>query len=196
MPPKPKYSKDEIVEAAFLLVREKGAEALTARELADRLSTSSRPIFTAFENMTELKSAVLKKCQALFEQYMVEEKATGKYPEYKSMGMAYIKLAKQEKNVFKLLYMRDTTGETEPYDTSFSKATDELLRLFWEVNRTGQTILMVTHSVKAASHAGRVLFIKDGEVFHQIYKGNQTSEQLYQKISDTLTLLATGGEVR
>lgn len=84
----------------------------------------------------------------------------------------------------------------EPTGALDSKATDELLRLFGEINRTGQTILMVTHSVKAASHAGRVLFIKDGEVFHQIYKGNQTSEQLYQKISDTLTLLATGGEVR
>ena len=84
----------------------------------------------------------------------------------------------------------------EPTGALDSKATDELLRLFGEINRTGQTILMVTHSVKAASHAGRVLFIKDGEVFHQIYKGKQTSEQLYQKISDTLTLLATGGEVR
>ena len=84
----------------------------------------------------------------------------------------------------------------EPTGALDSKATDELLRLFGEIHQTGQTILMVTHSVKAASHASRVLFIKDGEVFHQIYKGNQTSEQLYQKISDTLTLLATGGEVR
>ena len=66
--------------------------------------------------------------------------------------------------------------------------------LFNEINEDGQTILMVTHSTKAASHAGRVLFIKDGEVFHQIYRGNSTNEQLYQKISDTLTLLATGGE--
>ena len=84
----------------------------------------------------------------------------------------------------------------EPTGALDSKATDELLRLFGEIHQTGQTILMVTHSVKAASHASRVLFIKDGEVFHQIYKGNQTSEQLYQKISDTLTLLVTGGEVR
>ena len=84
----------------------------------------------------------------------------------------------------------------EPTGALDSKATDELLRLFGEINQGGQTILMVTHSVKAASHASRVLFIKDGEVFHQIYKGNNTSEQLYQKISDTLTLLATGGEVR
>ena len=75
-----------------------------------------------------------------------------------------------------------------------SKATDELLRLFGEINRSGQTILMVTHSVKAASHASRVLFIKDGEVFHQIYRGESSDEQLYQKISDTLTMLATGGE--
>lgn len=84
----------------------------------------------------------------------------------------------------------------EPTGALDSKATDELLRLFGEINRSGQTILMVTHSVKAASHAGRVLFIKDGEVFHQIYRGDCTNEQLYQKISDTLTLLQAGGEVR
>ena len=82
----------------------------------------------------------------------------------------------------------------EPTGALDSKATDELLRLFANINKTGQTILMVTHSVKAASHASRVLFIKDGEVFHQIYRGNNTNEQQYQKISDTLTMLATGGE--
>lgn len=82
----------------------------------------------------------------------------------------------------------------EPTGALDSKATDELLRLFGEINKSGQTILMVTHSVKAASSAGRVLFIKDGEVFHQIYRGNDTNEQLYAKISDALTLLATGGE--
>ena len=84
----------------------------------------------------------------------------------------------------------------EPTGALDSKATDELLRLFGEINRGGQTILMVTHSIKAASHAGRILFIKDGEVFHQIYRGDNTNEQLYQKISDTLTLLATGGDMR
>ena len=84
----------------------------------------------------------------------------------------------------------------EPTGGLDSKASDELLSLFSEINRTGQTIVMVTHSVKAASTAGRVLFIRDGEVFHQIYRGNDTDEQLYQKISDTLTLLATGGDRR
>lgn len=81
----------------------------------------------------------------------------------------------------------------EPTGALDSKATDELLHLFSELNREGQTILMVTHSVKAASHAGRVLFIKDGEVFHQIYRGKCSNEEMYQKISDTLTLLATSG---
>lgn len=82
----------------------------------------------------------------------------------------------------------------EPTGALDSKATDSLLKVFSDINRKGQTILMVTHSVKAASHAGRVLFIKDGEVFHQLYRGNSTNEEMYQKISDTLTLLATGGE--
>ena len=82
----------------------------------------------------------------------------------------------------------------EPTGALDSKATDELLRLFGDINAQGQTILMVTHSVKAASHAGRVLFIKDGELFHQIYRGESTENQFYQKISDALTLLTTGGE--
>ena len=84
----------------------------------------------------------------------------------------------------------------EPTGALDSKATDSLLRLFSQLNAEGQTILMVTHSTKAASHAGRVLFIRDGEVFHQIYRGMSTPEEMYQKISDTLALLASGGEGR
>lgn len=84
----------------------------------------------------------------------------------------------------------------EPTGALDSRATDELLQLFAELNEGGQTILMVTHSVKAASRAKRVLFIRDGELFHQIYRGTDSDEQLYQKISDTLTLLATGGAVQ
>ena len=82
----------------------------------------------------------------------------------------------------------------EPTGALDSKSTDELLELFSEINQEGQTILMVTHSVKAASHAERVLFIRDGEVFHQIYRGGRTEQQLFQKISDTLTVLAAGGD--
>ena len=83
----------------------------------------------------------------------------------------------------------------EPTGALDSRSADDLLRLFGEVNGEGQTILMVTHSARAASRAGRVLFIKDGRVFHQIYRGDSTDEQMYQKISNTLTLLATGGEI-
>ena len=82
----------------------------------------------------------------------------------------------------------------EPTGALDSKSSDELLTLFKKVNAMGQTILMVTHSVKAASNASRVLFIKDGTVYHQIYRGDASDQQLYQKISDTLTLLAQGGD--
>ena len=81
----------------------------------------------------------------------------------------------------------------EPTGALDSKATDRLLKLFEEINADGQTILMVTHSVKAASHARRVLFIKDGEVFHQLYRANMTEDEMYGKIADTLTLLQKGG---
>lgn len=81
----------------------------------------------------------------------------------------------------------------EPTGALDSKASEDLLNLFNEINDQKQTILMVTHSIKAASHAKRVLFIKDGQVFHQIYRGNHTKEKMYQLISDTLTLLTTGG---
>ncbi len=82
----------------------------------------------------------------------------------------------------------------EPTGALDSKAAEDLMNLFTNINMNGQTILMVTHSVKAASSANRILFIKDGQVFHQIYRGNLTNEEMYQKISETLTVLATGGE--
>ena len=82
----------------------------------------------------------------------------------------------------------------EPTGALDSRSTDELLDLFAQINRQGQTILMVTHSVKAASHAGRVLFIKDGQVFHQLYRGEDDDTRFYQRISDTLTMLQSGGE--
>ena len=84
----------------------------------------------------------------------------------------------------------------EPTGALDSRSTDELLRLFHLINTYGQTILMVTHSVKAASHAGRVLFIKDGEVFHQLYRGDCNNEQFYQRISDALTMLQSGGDAQ
>ena len=81
----------------------------------------------------------------------------------------------------------------EPTGALDSHSADDLLQLFEDINEEGQTILMVTHSTKAASSAKRVLFIKDGKVFHQLYRGSSTKQEMYQKISDTLTMIATGG---
>ena len=83
----------------------------------------------------------------------------------------------------------------EPTGALDSRSSDDLLQMFNRINQSGQTILMVTHSVKAASHASRVLFIGDGSVFHQMYRGNSTNEEMFQKISDTLTSMATGGGI-
>ena len=113
----------------------------------------------------------------------------GKYPYEVSGGQ------KQRAAVARALIIKpELVLADEPTGALDSKATEDLLTLFNKINERGQTILMVTHSTKAASHARRVLFIKDGEVFHQIYRGNLTSEELYTKISDTLTMLTTGGE--
>ena len=88
----------------------------------------------------------------------------------------------------KLLLADEPTGALD------SRSTDEMLQLFTEINKSGQTIVMVTHSVKAASQAGRVLFIKDGTVYHQLYRGECSREEQYQKISNTLTMIMMGGD--
>ena len=83
----------------------------------------------------------------------------------------------------------------EPTGALDSRSSDnQLLELFGEINKGGQTILMVTHSVKAASHAGRVLFLRDGRVYHQLYRGSESREAQFRRISDTLTVLTQGGE--
>ena len=82
----------------------------------------------------------------------------------------------------------------EPTGALDSQSSSDLLRVFEQMNKNGQTILMVTHSTDAASHANRILFIRDGVVFHQIYRGDCNNDQLYQKITDTLTMLKKGGE--
>ena len=84
----------------------------------------------------------------------------------------------------------------EPTGALDSRSSEELLTLFDQINGSGQTLLMVTHSVRAACYASRVLFIKDGEVFHQLYRGGDSREAMFQKINDTLTMLTTGGDAQ
>lgn len=112
MPPKPKYTREEITLEAVNLVREKGENALTARELGTRLGTTARPIFTAFKNMDEVKEAVLMKADEIFFKYREEEIKKNDMPRYKAIGTAYIRFAAEEKNLFKLKFMRYRTDKT------------------------------------------------------------------------------------
>lgn len=120
MAPTPKYTKEEIINAAIEFVRENGYDMLTARDLAKALNTSTRPIFTAFENMDELKREIIYKAAAIFEDYKAKEIKSNKYTEYKASGMSYIRFAKEEKNLFKLLFMRDRTNEKGVEELSIS----------------------------------------------------------------------------
>jgi putative ABC transport system ATP-binding protein len=128
-----------------------------------------------------------KKLEPIAKRLEIEE-ILGKFPYEVSGGQ------KQRTAVARALITKpQLVLADEPTGALDSRASDELLTLFSDINADGQTILMVTHSVKAASTAKRVLFIKDGEVFHQLYRGNLSGDQMYQKISDTLTVLIAGG---
>lgn len=131
-----------------------------------------------YENMEERLLPLAKK--------LAIDELLNKYPYEVSGGQ------KQRAAVCRALITRpDIILADEPTGALDSKASGKLLKLFGEINGEGQTILMVTHSIQAASHAGRVLFIKDGCVFHQIYRGNQNNDSMYRMISDALTILQT-----
>ena len=118
MPPKVKITKEDIVQTAVDIVRKDGAAALNARTLAAALRCSTQPIFSNFASMEELRLAVVEQADALWQRYMQQEIASGKFPSYKATGMAYIRFAKEEKELFKLLYMRDRSGEKIPQEST------------------------------------------------------------------------------
>lgn len=113
MPPKTKITKDAIISAAIELVRAEGEGALNARALAARMGASTQPIFSNFASMDEVRVAVINAAAEINYEYWQNELRTKKYPAYKASGMAYIKFAKDEPNLFKILYMRDRTGERQ-----------------------------------------------------------------------------------
>lgn len=113
MPPKVKVKKEDIIQAAVEIVRRDGAQALNARTIASVLNCSTQPIFSNFSAMEDLRFAVLKRADELCQMYTQREVESGAYPIYKATGMAYIRFAKEEKELFKLLYMRDRGGETD-----------------------------------------------------------------------------------
>lgn len=112
MPPKFKFTREMIIAAALDLVREKGIPGLTARALAAKLGCSVKPIFGLFKNMEEVQQEVMKSADALYQSYLKEDMEKGEYPPYKASGMAYIRFARNEKELFKLLFMRDRSRET------------------------------------------------------------------------------------
>ena len=114
MPPKVKVTKEDIVNTAVDIVRHNGVDSLNARTVASVLNCSTQPIFSNFATMDELRFAVVDKAYELSAEYIEREIENGDYPAYKASGMAYIRFAKEEKELFKLLYMRDRTGEVIP----------------------------------------------------------------------------------
>ena len=144
------------------------------------------PLVLAGKKYPEMKKDLMPLAEKLHLQTLLK-----KYPYELSGGQ------KQRTAVARTLITKpQIVLADEPTGALDSKSADELMEIFEEINQEEQTILMVTHSTKAASHAGRILFIRDGEVFHQIYRGNSSNDELFQKISNTLTILATGGEKR
>ncbi len=111
MPPEARFTKEQIIKAGLALVRERGLDALTARAVSARLGASTKPIFMLFENMEEVHAAVLAAADRLYQSFIAQDMAAGIYPPYKASGMAYIRFARQERQLFKLLFMRDRSGE-------------------------------------------------------------------------------------
>ena len=117
MPPKVKITKNEILDAALSLVRQEGSGALNARALAGVLNCSTQPIFSNYGSMDEVRADIIRKAEAIYGQYVREDMESGKYPPYKASGMAYIRFAMEERELFKLLFMRDRSGEPQPGTT-------------------------------------------------------------------------------
>ena len=127
MPPKVKVTREEIVAAAVEIVRNNGHQAINARNLAAALNCSTQPVFSNFSTMEALRLAVVEKADALCTAYMEQEMQGGEYPAYKASGMAYIRFAKEEKELFKLLYMRDRSGESVPQGEAVSDQMETLV---------------------------------------------------------------------
>ena len=127
MPPKVKTTKEAIVATAVELVRRQGAQGLNARAVAAVLGCSTQPIFSNFATMEDLREAVVAEADTLCNAFIRREVERGEYPPYKASGMAYIRFAKEEKELFKLLYMRDRTGETLPAEFIIGEPTQEIL---------------------------------------------------------------------
>lgn len=128
MPPKIKVTREEIVNAAMNQVRENGTTAINARAVALALGVSTQPIFSNYGSMNELKADVIAAADGLYQKFLEQDMAEGKYPTYKASGMAYIRFAKEERELFKLLFMRDRSEEIIPKDYEEIKPLIQLIQ--------------------------------------------------------------------
>lgn len=128
MPPKPKVTKENIITAAVNIVRESGASALNARAVASALGVSTQPIFSNYDSMDELKRDVIAAADRLYQEFSAQEINSGKYPVYKASGMAYIRFSMEERELFRLLFMRDRSGEEIAPETEEFKALIQLIQ--------------------------------------------------------------------
>ena len=130
MPPKAKVTKEAIINAALDLVRESGADVLNARAVAARLGTSTQPIFSHYESMDALKQDIIRSANSMYQIYLHQDMTSGKHPPYKASGMGYIRFAREEQELFKLLFMRDRSGEMIPTES------DEIAPLIELIHKT------------------------------------------------------------
>ena len=128
MPPKCKFTKEKIIDAALEITRHSGFEAATARAIGEKLDSSSKVIFSLFQNMEELRKSVINAANKIYQDQIDKAIVSGEYPPYMASGMAYINFAKNEKELFKLLFMRDRSSEPMNEGTESLKPIIELVR--------------------------------------------------------------------
>lgn len=178
MPPKLKTTREDILSAALDALRLGGPDALNARALAGRLGCSTQPIFSHFPTMEQLRSEVTARAYRLYDERVHAEMAAGRYPPYKASGMAYIRFAREEPNLFRLLFMRDRTGEPQAQRI---EGVDDILALiqksqgftYEQAHAFHLQMWLYTHGIAAMSATGYLELDEDavGALLTQIYEG-------------------------
>lgn len=178
MPRKYMFTKEQVLDAAIELTREKGFAAVSARSLGDRLGTTSRPIFSHFENMADVQRGIITAANALYQSFRREEIASGKYVPYKASGMAYIRFAKEEKELFKLLFMRDRSEEPIKEDPTEMDALIALIAKQVNIDKEAAKVFYLemwayTHGIASMTATGFYDFDEAfvGRTLTDVYEG-------------------------
>ncbi len=141
MPPKVKITKEDIIKAGIEIIRKEGEVSINARSIASYLNCSTQPIFSNFSSMEELQNEIIMCAHKIYLSFLESEAKSGKYPQYKAFGMAYIRFAKEETNLFKMLFMCDRKGQVLPTTSDFEKSVEIIM----EVNRVSHETATLMH---------------------------------------------------